>query len=115
MNRFHPKYKKFRLILGEVYARYGRPLFIAETGIEDSERAAWLAYMCGEARAAIAAGVPVEGLCWYPILNYPGWNDDRHCPAGLWGYPKKDGRREIYEPLADEYLRQMQLEWRDKL
>jgi beta-glucosidase/6-phospho-beta-glucosidase/beta-galactosidase len=115
MNRFHPKYKKFRLILEEVHARYQRPLFIAETGIEDNERPAWLEYMCGEAFAAIKAGVPVEGLCWYPILNYPGWNDERHCQAGLWDYAKKDGSREIFEPLAEEYRRQMQLEWRDKL
>jgi beta-glucosidase/6-phospho-beta-glucosidase/beta-galactosidase len=114
MNRFHPKYKKFKLILEEVYARYQRPLFIAETGVEDEERPAWLEYMCGEARAAIEAGVPVEGLCWYPIMNYPGWNDDRHCPAGLWDYPKKDGSREIFEPLGDEYKRQMQFEWRNK-
>lgn len=115
MNRFHPQYKKFRLILEEVYGRYGRPIFIAETGVEDNERAAWLDYMCGEARAAIGAGVPVEGLCWYPIVNYPGWNDNRHCPAGLWGYPRRDGSREIFEPLADEYQRQMQLKWRNKL
>jgi hypothetical protein len=103
------------LILEEVHARYQRPLFIAETGIEDNERPAWLEYMCGEAFAAIKAGVPVEGLCWYPILNYPGWNDERHCQAGLWDYAKKDGSREIFEPLAEEYRRQMQLEWRDKL
>jgi beta-glucosidase/6-phospho-beta-glucosidase/beta-galactosidase len=114
MNRFHPQYKKFRLILEEVHARYGRPLFIAETGIEGNERAAWLEYMCGEARAAMEAGVPVKGLCWYPILDYPGWSDNRHCPAGLWGYPKRDGNREIFEPLADEYKRQMELEWRSK-
>jgi beta-glucosidase/6-phospho-beta-glucosidase/beta-galactosidase len=112
MNRFHPKYKKFRLILREVYERYGRPLFVAETGIEDTERPAWLEYMCGEVAEARKSGVPVEGLCWYPILNYPGWNDDRHCPAGLWDYPKRNGSREIFEPLADEYKRQMEKDWR---
>ena len=24
---------------------------------------------------AIEAGVPVEGVCLYPILNHPGWDD----------------------------------------
>jgi beta-glucosidase/6-phospho-beta-glucosidase/beta-galactosidase len=112
INRFHPKYKKFRLILDEVYQRYRRPLFVAETGIEDNERPAWLEYMCGEVRAARQAGIPVEGLCWYPILNYPGWNDDRHCPAGLWDYPRKGGTRDVYEPLAERYKRQMDYDWR---
>ena len=51
-------------------------------------------------------GVPVHGLCLYPILNYPGWDDDRHCQSGLWGYPGPAGEREIHLPLAEELARQ---------
>jgi hypothetical protein len=47
-------------------------------------------------------GVPVHGLCWYPIMNHPGWEDDRHCHNGLWDYADSSGVREIYEPLARE-------------
>ena len=42
---------------------------------------------------ARALGVAVEGICWYPITDYPGWMDDRHCPTGLFGYVEADGSR----------------------
>jgi hypothetical protein len=58
-------------LLAENYAHYQRPIFVAETGIEDETRPAWMRYICNEVYAAIAAGVPIEGVCLYPILNHP--------------------------------------------
>ncbi len=104
-----PRYRPLRAMLAEVYQRYGRPLVLAETGIEAHERAGWLRDVCAEVRAAMAAGVPVEGVCWYPIANHPGWEDDRHCPNGLLGYPDAAGNRPVFEPLADELDRQAAL------
>jgi beta-glucosidase/6-phospho-beta-glucosidase/beta-galactosidase len=98
----HPQYRPVWQMLREVYERYGRPLFIAETGIEDQARPAWLRYMGYEVRRAIGEGVPVNGLCLYPIVNHPGWDDDRHCHNGLWDYPDDAGERELFEPLARE-------------
>ena len=105
----HPLHRPIREILQEVYERYRRPIFIAETGIEGDARPNWLRYIGQEARAAAAAGVELEGLCLYPIIDYPGWGDDRHCYSGLWGYADDEGRREIYEPLAQELAHQQQL------
>jgi hypothetical protein len=96
-------------MLREVYDRYRRPVFIAETGIEGDARPTWLRYIGQEARAAAAAGVELEGLCLYPIIDYPGWGDNRHCYAGLWDYADDEGHREIYEPLAGELEHQQQL------
>ncbi len=107
----HPLHRPVREMLSEVYERYRRPVFIAETGIEGDARPSWLRYIGQEARAAAAAGVQLEGLCLYPIIDYPGWGDDRHCYSGLWGYADDEGRREIYEPLAGELAHQQQL-WR---
>jgi beta-glucosidase/6-phospho-beta-glucosidase/beta-galactosidase len=90
----------------EVYDRYQRPLFIAETGIENDYRPRWFRYVATEVFEAMKAGVQVEGICLYPIVNHPGWDDDRHCHNGLWDYPDENGRREIYQPLADEVQRQ---------
>lgn len=103
---WHPLYRPFREILAEIYQCYGRPLCIAETGTEDAIRPAWLRYISGEVHASIQRGVPVEGICLYPILNHPGWDDDRHCCNGLWDYPDETGEREIYQPLAQELGRQ---------
>ena len=79
----HHLYRPLRELLAGVYERYGRPVYIAETGAERSGRAAWLHYVGGEVRAALRQGMPVEGLCLYPILDYPGWEDGRLCETGL--------------------------------
>lgn len=96
IDRTHPLYKPFHHILAETYARYGRPIFVAETGIEGNARAEWFDYVCSEVGKARALGVPIEGLCLYPILDHPGWDDDRHCPNGLIGMD-----RSVHAPLAD--------------
>ena len=101
-----PRYRHIRDLLAENFARYQKPLFIAETGIEDETRPAWLRYICNEVFAAIAAGVPVEGICLYPVLNHPGWDDDRHCHNGLIDYADAEGNRPVYQPLALELRRQ---------
>jgi len=105
----HPLHRPVREMLREVYDRYQRPVFIAETGIEGDARPSWLRYIGQEARAAAVSGVELEGLCLYPIIDYPGWGDDRHCHTGLWGYPDDEGQRPIYEPLAVELAHQQQL------
>ena len=105
LSRKNPLYRPLRDILEEVYTRYRRPLLIAETGAEDRQRAGWLRYVCEETTAAMRNGVPLEGICLYPILNHPGWADDRHCHNGLWDYADGAGNREIYGPLARELKR----------
>jgi beta-glucosidase/6-phospho-beta-glucosidase/beta-galactosidase len=101
-----PRYRHVGVMLQEVYERYRRPIFVAETGIEDDTRPAWLRYICKEILTAMAAGVPVEGVCLYPIVNHPGWDDDRHCYNGMFDYADDAGEREVYQPLADEAARQ---------
>jgi beta-glucosidase/6-phospho-beta-glucosidase/beta-galactosidase len=105
ISRRHPLYRPFREMLGEVYQRYHRPMLIAETGSENKIRAGWLRYVCQETKAALESGIPVHGMCLYPILNHPGWADGRHCHNALWDYPDANGHREIYEPLARELKR----------
>jgi hypothetical protein len=102
-------YRPFREILREAWERYGRPLIVAETGAQDDARADWLRYVAGEVLAARRQGVPVHGICLYPIANYPGWDDDRHCCSGLLGYAGPTGERPIHQPLAEELRRQMKI------
>jgi beta-glucosidase/6-phospho-beta-glucosidase/beta-galactosidase len=109
ISQHNRRYRPFREILAEVYARYERPLFVAETGIEDELRPSWFRYVCNEAFAALQAGVDLHGICLYPIVNHPGWDDDRHCHNGLWDYADESGNREIYQPLADELQRQREI------
>jgi hypothetical protein len=108
----HPLHRPMREMLREVHERYGRPIFIAETGIEGDERPSWFRYIVQEARAATFVGVPLEGLCLYPIVDYPGWGDERHCHSGLWSYADDSGHRDVYEPLQRELAHQQRL-WQD--
>ena len=101
-----PLYRPFREILREFWERYGRPMFVSETGCEGDDRPSWFRYVCGEVAAAMDQGVDLQGVCLYPIANHPGWDDDRHCPNGLLSYANDEGRREVFQPLAMELRRQ---------
>jgi hypothetical protein len=104
--RGHPLYRPLAQILRELWERYRRPMFIGETGIEDALRAPWLRYVCDEIAHALRMQVPVEGICLYPVVNHPGWDDDRHCYNGLLDYCDDCGERQAYAPLAEEIERQ---------
>ncbi len=102
----HPRHRPFNEILAEIHERYQRPILITETGAEGANGPAWLSYVAGEARTALKAGVPVEGICLYPVLDYPGWADDRHCSCGLIasseGWRQRSLRGEMAERLEEE-------------
>jgi hypothetical protein len=109
LSAYDSRWRPFREMLAEVHARYRRPVFVAETSIEGAPRAAWLRHICEEVRAAILMGVPVEGICLYPVLSHPGWDDDRYCDNGLLELRSVEGRRLVHAPLAAELRRQQAL------
>jgi hypothetical protein len=102
----HHEYRPLNEMLLEAHQRYGIPIYLAETGAEQSGRAAWLHYVCDEVRIAKAAGAVFEGICLYPITAYHGWDNDRPADAGLFGFPELDGDRATFAPLLDEMERQ---------
>lgn len=95
-------YRPFREMLRETAERYGRPVIVSEMGAENTARPAWLYYVCQEVAAARQSGAKVEAVCLYPILDYPGWENDRCCDVGLFGEASGDGSRCVYQPLAAE-------------
>ncbi|MCD5986055.1 family 1 glycosylhydrolase [Pseudomonas sp. CDFA 610] len=97
--RGEPEYRPFSGMLRELFVRYGRPILVSETGAEGEQRVPWFRYVTDQVKKAVQAGVPVEGICWYPILDYPGWDDGRYCPAGLLGYADGQGQRAAFHPL----------------
>lgn len=72
-------------MLGEVYSRYRRPFFIAETSHYGVGRAPWIREIAAEIVKAIQSGVPLGGACLYPILDRYDWEDRSHWHnCGLW-------------------------------
>jgi beta-glucosidase/6-phospho-beta-glucosidase/beta-galactosidase len=103
----HHAWRPLEDMLREVYARYERPLLISETGAEGRARHYWLHHVCGEVRSAMEAGVAIEGVCLYPVLDYHGWDNGRVCNVGLLSLPDETGVRHPCVLLESE-LRQQQ-------
>ncbi|MBF6611539.1 MAG: cupin domain-containing protein [Chloroflexi bacterium] len=70
-----PQWVPLSRMLVELGARYEAPLIIAETGSSADERALWLAHLTGEVQQALAEGVNLQGICLYPVISSPDWED----------------------------------------
>ena len=105
----HHAYRPLHTLLEETHLRYRRPLLIAETGAEGCGRSSWFHYVCSEVHAALDAGVPIKGICLYPIADYPGWDNERTCSVGLLTAPDAQGRRAVFPRLARELQQQQAL------
>jgi beta-glucosidase/6-phospho-beta-glucosidase/beta-galactosidase len=100
-----PRWVPLHRLLAEVYSRYRRPLFIAETSHYGAGRAAWLEEIARESEAAVRQGVPLEGVCLYPILDRFDWEDPAHWHhSGLWDMVP-DGAGSYRRELNAEYSR----------
>lgn len=97
----HHLYRPLRDLLAEVHERYRRPLLMTETGAEGGNGPGWLGYVMGEVRAALRNGVPLQGVCLYPVMDYPGWRNDRHCRVGLIELDRSWRRRTLDAGLHD--------------
>ena len=72
-------------LLERVCGRYGRPMIVAETGHVGRGRADWLDDVASAVRRAAALGLPLLGVCLYPLLDRPDWNEPaRWHRSGVW-------------------------------
>jgi hypothetical protein len=89
-----PRWLPLRRLLATLHARYGRALLIGETSHFGSGRGRWIREVADEGRAARAEGVPVEGVCVYPIIDRPDWDDPGHWHhSGLWDLRRREDDR----------------------
>ena len=95
-------------LIAEVYERYKRPLFLAETSHFGVGRGPWLREVVDEVRRAILNGVPMEGITIYPIIDRPDWDNLEHWHnSGLWDLvPDQDGV--LQRILNEEYAAVLQ-------
>lgn len=97
--------RPFHRMLQAVWQRYGRPLCIAETGHVGQGRADWLDDVAAEVAACAARGIPVAGLCLYPLIDRPDWQQTHEWHhSGLWDVPGADAgdfTRQLCQPYAE--------------
>ena len=102
----HPYRVPLYSLLMEVQDRYRRPILLAETSHVGSGRGAWIKEVAREAVIAQQRGVDLHGICLYPIVDRPDWDDPHHWhKSGLWevnihGEEEKYYQRVLSQPYA---------------
>lgn len=82
-------------MLQETWERYRRPILLAETSHVGSGRGAWINDVVSEVAQAQLAGVEVAGICLYPIIDRPDWENNANWHhSGLWDV-RPDKEREL--------------------
>lgn len=72
--------------------RYGGDVVVTETAAVDEARAGWIGELSETALELLRQGVPLRGVCLYPVLGMPEWHDrDRWTQMGLWDLAAGDG------------------------
>jgi beta-glucosidase/6-phospho-beta-glucosidase/beta-galactosidase len=93
-----------RELVRGVWERYGTDILITETGHVGEMRAPWLNELTGECGAMLREGIPLSGVCLYPILGMPEWHArNEWTRMGLWDLEPDSGdlRRVPYIPLMN--------------
>ncbi|MDM0009513.1 FAD-dependent oxidoreductase [Variovorax sp. J22G73] len=100
-----PRRRDLADMLAGIWQRYGRPLFIAETGHVGDGRAQWIDEVATAAQRCRIANVPLEGICLYPLVDRPDWEDTQHWHrSGLWDVERRSGDRQIHLPSLRRLL-----------
>lgn len=99
-------------LLKAVHERYQVPLLIGETSHVGQGRGQWIREVAVEVRKARQMGVPLEGICLYPIIDRTDWENDHHWHnSGLWDVELDDRgvlRRVIAQAYFDDFLKAQQ-------
>jgi beta-glucosidase/6-phospho-beta-glucosidase/beta-galactosidase len=111
----HPRRVPLRDLVRRVHARYGGDLLITETSHVDDMRPKWLNYVEDEVEALLREGIPLRGVCLYPILGMPDWHDQaRWTQMGLWELTECNSglERRLCEPMYEALKKAQQIEIR---
>lgn len=100
-----PRRVPLRELVAGVWRRYRAELVVTETAHVGDRRGPWLREVAAEAEALLLAGVPLRGVCLYPILGMPEWHDPEvWTPMGLWDpvcHREPHGERLVCESMLD--------------
>lgn len=102
-----PRRMPLARLLRQVWKRYGGEFLVTETAHVDDMRPIWLTVVAHECEKLLDEGVPLRGVCLYPILGMPEWHDQSvWTRMGLWDLvPGPHGlQRELFTPM-DQALR----------
>ncbi len=102
-----PRWLPLRHLLTKAYRRYNRPIALTETSHPGIDRPFWIEMIGRECAAVLQAGVPLLGVCLYPIVDRPDWDHlDNWHHSGLWDADLSSNPpgRVLVEPYANALL-----------
>ena len=108
-----PRGWSFGQLLRHVWKRYGGDFVVTETSHIGDMRPIWLKTLADECEGLLNDGVPLRGVCLYPILGMPEWHEPEvWTRMGLWDLVPKNGRlrREPYGPMFEALRNAQRLE-----
>lgn len=83
-------------LLETAYLRYNKPILLSQTGHFGTGKDEWIKYVAAECTEAKKMGVELTGICIYPVVDRPDWDDmTSYRDCGMWsrtgnGELKKD-------------------------
>jgi hypothetical protein len=108
-----PRRVSLQVLVRSVWERYGGDLLITETAHINDMRPVWLEYVARESESLLGQGVPLRGVCLYPILGMPEWHAQHiWTPMGLWDLVPHPSVlcRKICEPMLNALRNAQRLE-----
>lgn len=95
-------------LIRRTWQRYGGDLLITETSHVGDGRAAWIDHVAAQCAEVLREGLPLRGVCLYPILGMPEWHaPEEWVPMGLWDIAHREParRRVVHAPAWDALQR----------
>jgi beta-glucosidase/6-phospho-beta-glucosidase/beta-galactosidase len=72
-------------LIADLADRFDAPLLISETSCVEPDRSQWIMKIADAARILIDEGKPLIGICIYPALSMPRWQEpQKWLHMGLW-------------------------------
>jgi beta-glucosidase/6-phospho-beta-glucosidase/beta-galactosidase len=101
------RWRSLSSLLIEAQGRYQLPMVISETSHPKEDRSIWVTYIAKSCEEAMAGGVNLLGICLYPIIDRPDWDDlSNWHKSGLWDSdPLIPDSRELFVPYAKALVR----------
>ena len=80
-------------LLQMAYQRYFKPIVLTETGHFGNGRDLWITEITRQCILAKHAGVDLQGICIYPIIDRPDWDDlSLYSKSGIWDLDENKNR-----------------------
>jgi beta-glucosidase/6-phospho-beta-glucosidase/beta-galactosidase len=108
-----PRRCSLQNLVHSVWQRYGEEMLITETSHLGDMRPVWLHEMTAEVETLLDEGIPLRGVCLYPILGMPEWHKrDEWTQMGLWDLVAENEKltRVLHLPMFEAFKKAQRLE-----